>query len=316
MTSIGDTLRREREGRNMSLDQVSRELKISARLLEAIEKENFEALPRGVFAKSFVRQYARLLGLDEDEAANEVQRALTPPATVLQPTGTQTDPKPAPFAEFYVPKMEAWQQVRDDRRFSWSSPLPALALVVVAMLGCSLVYGWWQRSRHPVTTAFASVPHSQQPAAAVPVKTEQLPQPTAAPADTNTAPAEPPSKPADQSITPVTPAISNSAAADSNGAAEGAVKVAVTAEEPVWVSARSDGKYLFSGTLAANETRTVEAANMVLLRLGNAGGVTITLNGKSIGEVGPKGQVRTVQLTSGGFQIVAPKPSAPAEAPI
>jgi len=55
---------------------------------------------------------------------------------------------------------------------------------------------------------------------------------------------------------------------------------------------------------------------MVLLRLGNAGGVSITLNGKPIGEVGPKGQVRTVQLTSGGFQIVAPKPSAPAADPI
>jgi len=50
----------------------------------------------------------------------------------------------------------------------------------------------------------------------------------------------------------------------------------------------------------------------VMLRLGNAGAVTITLNGKPIGEIGPKGQVRTVQLTSGGFQIVAPKPSASA----
>jgi hypothetical protein len=89
------------------------------------------------------------------------------------------------------------------------------------------------------------------------------------------------------------------------------VKVAVTAAETVWILARSDGKFLFSGTLEANETRNVEAESMVVLRLGNAGGVTITLNGKPIGEIGPKGQVRTVQLTSGGFQIVAPKPSAP-----
>ena len=56
----------------------------------------------------------------------------------------------------------------------------------------------------------------------------------------------------------------------------------------------------------------MEANEKVLLRLGNAGGVTITLNGKPIGAVGPKGQVRTVQFTSGGFQIVAaPKPSLP-----
>ena len=61
-----------------------------------------------------------------------------------------------------------------------------------------------------------------------------------------------------------------------------------------------------------NQTRTVDADGTVVLRLGNAGGVAITVNGKPIPVVGPKGQVRTVQLTSGGFQIVAPpKPSAP-----
>ena len=80
----------------------------------------------------------------------------------------------------------------------------------------------------------------------------------------------------------------------------------------MWVLARTDGKYAFSGTLEPNQTRTVDADGTVLLRLGNAGGVTITVNGKPIRVVGPKGQVRTVQLTSGGFQIVAPpKPSAP-----
>ena len=85
-----------------------------------------------------------------------------------------------------------------------------------------------------------------------------------------------------------------------------------TSDEPVWVLARTDGKYAFSGTLEKNQTRTVNADGVVLLRLGNAGGVVITLNGKPIPAIGPKGQVRTVQLTSGGFQIVAPpKPSAP-----
>ena len=83
----------------------------------------------------------------------------------------------------------------------------------------------------------------------------------------------------------------------------------MVADEPVWVLARTDGKYLFSGTLEPNQTRTVEATGEVVLRLGNAGGVSITLNGKPIGAVGPKGQVRTVQFTSGGFQVVAPKPS-------
>jgi hypothetical protein len=91
-----------------------------------------------------------------------------------------------------------------------------------------------------------------------------------------------------------------------------AVRVELTADEPVWVLVRTDGKYLFSGTLGAKESRTFDAANTVLLRLGNAGGVTIALNGKPVGSVGPKGQVRTVQFTSGGFEIVpVAKPPAP-----
>jgi hypothetical protein len=90
------------------------------------------------------------------------------------------------------------------------------------------------------------------------------------------------------------------------------VRVELTADEPVWVLVRNDGKYLFSGTLGARESRTFEATSTVLLRLGNAGGVTVTLNGKPVGPLGPKGQVRTVQFTSGGFEIVAvPKPAEP-----
>jgi hypothetical protein len=96
------------------------------------------------------------------------------------------------------------------------------------------------------------------------------------------------------------------------GAATAPVRVELAADEPVWVLVRSDGKYLFSGTLGANESRTFEGASTVLVQLGNAGGVAITLNGKPVGPVGPRGQVRTVQFTSGGFEIVAvPKPPAP-----
>ena len=76
----------------------------------------------------------------------------------------------------------------------------------------------------------------------------------------------------------------------------------------MWVSAKSDGKVSFTGTMASNESRWVEANDSVLLKLGNAGGLNILLNGKPIGPVGPKGQIRTVQLTSGGFHIVPPEP--------
>jgi hypothetical protein len=82
----------------------------------------------------------------------------------------------------------------------------------------------------------------------------------------------------------------------------------------VWVLVRTDGKYDYSGTMEAHTRRTVDAEKDVVLRLGNAGGVSISLNGKPIGPAGPKGQVRTLQLTSGGFQIVSAIPAAAAAA--
>ena len=65
MTPVGETLRRTRLKRNLQLEEISNELKISTRFLQAIESDQYDKLPGGIFAKSFVRQYARLLGLDE-----------------------------------------------------------------------------------------------------------------------------------------------------------------------------------------------------------------------------------------------------------
>ncbi|HEX3880464.1 MAG TPA: RodZ domain-containing protein [Bryobacteraceae bacterium] len=306
MTSLGDTLRREREKRNLDLEQVSRELKIAPRFLEAIEEERYERLPGGVFAKSFVRQYARLLDIDEEEAATEVQRNLAPtPDPQLSQLASHGSSAPVAFA----PRVGSIET----RNFGSGSWLSALALVVAVMLGCSLVYGWWQRERHPVSAA------SPAPAAQIPVEAANA-QPPQAPLVADATPsANPPQQQADE-VTPPIDSASRSAEAPAPSDAsqtalrpEGAVKVEIkTSNEPVWVLARTDGKYAFSGTLEPNQTRTVDADGIVLLRLGNAGGVAITVNGKQIPSVGPRGQVRTVQLTSGGFQIVAPpKPVSP-----
>jgi cytoskeletal protein RodZ len=303
MTSIGERLRRERQKRNLDLDQVSRELKISTRFLEAIEGENFDRLPGGVFAKSFVRQYARMFDLDEEEAAAQVQRTLTPSPL----PDFAAAPKPgSPQTVEFAPRVDSISS----RPFASGSWLPALALVVAVMLGCSFVYGLWQRDRRQ---ASAPPPHRVVKAqASDPATAPQVPAPpTDAAATTQQSPATAETAPAPP---PQTQAVAAPAALQPPGAApSGAVKVEIaTSDEPVWVLARTDGKYAFSGTLEKNETRTVNADGVVLLRLGNAGGVVITLNGKPIPTVGPKGQVRTVQLTSGGFQIVAPpKPSTP-----
>jgi cytoskeleton protein RodZ len=319
MTAIGETLRRERLKRNLDLEQISHEPKISHKFLEAIEDEQFDKLPRGVFAKSFVRQYARFLGLDEEELAGEVQRAVEPSSSVPHFAGQA--PTPAP-SEIHVPRVEAWENV-SERRFSRSSSLPALALVVVVMLVCSGVYALWQRTRHaapPHEDAATSAAQSSGLPPTAPVASPETTKPQssqAQPPNSNTVDRPADSKPlvpANASVPPAStpPPEPGTQVQVPSSNPRGPVQVAVTADEMVWVLVRTDGKFSFSGTLEAQQTRTFDASENVMLRLGNAGGVTIRLNGQPIGAVGPKGQVRTVQFTSGGFQIVAaPKPSLP-----
>ena len=67
MGNFGDTLRQEREFRGITLDAITRVTKISNRHLVALEEEHFAVLPGGVFNKSMVREYARVVGLDQDE---------------------------------------------------------------------------------------------------------------------------------------------------------------------------------------------------------------------------------------------------------
>jgi cytoskeletal protein RodZ len=65
-TPFGEHLKREREMRGVSLEEVSAATRISTRFLEAIEHEQWDELPGGVFNRGFIRAIARFLGLDED----------------------------------------------------------------------------------------------------------------------------------------------------------------------------------------------------------------------------------------------------------
>jgi cytoskeleton protein RodZ len=61
---LGEFLRRERELRRISLDDVAERTKISRRYLEAIEEERYDRLPGETFVRGFIRSYAQSVGLD------------------------------------------------------------------------------------------------------------------------------------------------------------------------------------------------------------------------------------------------------------
>lgn len=71
MASFGETLRRERELRGISLREIADATKISVRFLQALEADRIEVLPGGLFRKTFVRQYAKHVGLDPERMVAE-----------------------------------------------------------------------------------------------------------------------------------------------------------------------------------------------------------------------------------------------------
>jgi len=291
MSSVGETLRRERQRKELSLEQISRETKISSRMLEAIERDQFDRLPGGVFAKNFVRQYARVLGLDEEELAVEVQKAVQAEPELPGLSSEASEPV------FKVPKVRQWESSGSHS----NSPLPALAMVVAVMLVCSGIYAWWQRSRRPA-------PAAARPLAAASVSKPTAPAPVT-PAAAN-APEAPPKVEISQAAAAKTDAEPKTEESQpANPAAT--LHVSLTADEDTWVRAWADGKTVVLTTLQPNTTRTVDAVDQIRIRTGNAGALQVTCNGKAVGPLGPKGQIRIVEVTPAGVQILSPPKPAP-----
>lgn len=86
MVSLGEELKRERELREISLREISEATKISIRILEAIEKNNFQALPGGIFNRNFLRAYAEFIGLDSENVVRKYHQQFDSSEEHLVPT--------------------------------------------------------------------------------------------------------------------------------------------------------------------------------------------------------------------------------------
>src|SRR6267378_3620935 len=86
--TFGEHLKREREMRGVSLDEISAATRIATRFLTAIEEEQWGLLPGGVFNRGFVRAVARYLGLDEENIVAEYAAAAGDRPTVPVWTGS------------------------------------------------------------------------------------------------------------------------------------------------------------------------------------------------------------------------------------
>jgi cytoskeletal protein RodZ len=99
--NFGERLKREREMREVSLEELTKATRISTRFLLALENEDWEKLPGGVFGHGFIRTIARYLGLDEESLLGEYDLARgdkSPPAVPKPVERIPSPPKWLPVA--------------------------------------------------------------------------------------------------------------------------------------------------------------------------------------------------------------------------
>src|SRR5687767_8249939 len=74
MSNFGANFRKARETAGLPLEKIAAETRITTRFLTAIENEEFELLPGGIFNRGFIRAYAEYLGIDSDQAVADYDR--------------------------------------------------------------------------------------------------------------------------------------------------------------------------------------------------------------------------------------------------
>lgn len=277
--TFGEKLQREREMRGITLEEIAEATKIGTRSLRALEEQDFDKLPGGIFNKGFVRAYSKYLGIDEEQAVADYVEAVNE----AQATGKIARPDVEP------PATEVEQADSDPVRIPWM-PLIAVALLISVGFAARSYY-----STHRLPKLFRRA----TPAEAAKPK----PEPPALPESVPTAPVETGSSQPAAATTPASAAKpkSDSVAADHSAAPEEFV-VKIHAKELAWVQIEADGKVVLSENLAANSDRVVQASKRVVIRTGNAGGIEVSQNNKTLPPLGPKNEVRTLTLTDQGLE--------------
>jgi cytoskeleton protein RodZ len=142
--TFGERLKRERELREVPMEEITMATRIGPRFLEALENEDWDKLPGGVFNRGFVRSIARYLGLDEEAFLAEYDLAHNAHAQLMEQKHA------AQKAENRIPQTPLW--------------VPVVFVLAVLLILAGLIYGgifaWHRYVKHPSASSTSQAPPS------------------------------------------------------------------------------------------------------------------------------------------------------------
>jgi len=274
MATFGETLRRERELRGITLPELSNATKIGMRYLRALENNQFEHLPGGIFNRGFVRAVSRYLRLDENHWVGEYVRAAHEEPEIVARYAP-------PVVKHPAGRMGIW----------------SLA-VLVAAFGVSAYVVHEIRAQRAAEAAQSAELQASLDEEQVAENPTGEPEPTSSPGDSLPAPS------------PATPGPSLSRATISAASPQspfaGELRLQVDVMDDAWLSIRVDGESAFSGTMRPGESRTFRGAAVIELSTGNASAIVLTLNGETLAPLGNPGEVKRITLTAKDLRPATP----------
>lgn len=281
MPALGERFRAAREARGLALSAVSEQIRIRSVYLAAIEDEHWATIGAPVYIRGFLRTYARFLGLDPEEvvATFNAQAQGTP----LAPA-PRDEPAPADVA------------VRGPERAPrTAAPLLWLAGLVAVALVAFVVYQEVTMSQASTAAVASPGPAASAPIAAAPGAVTSTLAATSAAASpgSSTSSASPGAQASGPSPSPLGSGATPGPLATGSASpvlSPGPNSLALVLSAPSWLRVTVDGDVKIMGTFPAGTTKLFHGKT-ALIRVGNAGGVQVIVDGKDLGKLGKSGDV-------------------------
>jgi Uncharacterized protein conserved in bacteria len=274
MESLGERLKRGREEKNISLDDVVQATKINKSTLTAIENDQSEFLPPTVFIRGFIRNYARYVGLDERELLDLYNGSCASKKAHITPEELQVRKK-IKFSALYI------------------------FLILVFVLAILLGYHYFLRNSSENKPSFEPQKKNSSKKAQTPSGNQTSIPKDATPLGAETSP-----------VAGETPALENWSSSASfsseekTGVAEPSAASSPALPLPVhmqakcyattWVGYVIDNGQPSQIFLFPGDEFSWEWQEKIELKLGNAGGIKVTVNGAPLKPLGKSGEVLSV----------------------
>lgn len=284
----GGSLRTARENQGLSIQDIASRLRLSPKQIDAIEADNFAALPEPTIVRGFIRNYAKQLKINAEpllDAYNVIVPIANPHELIVKPSANM--------------KMTSYKKPNTGRNL-------LLGLFALAGLGTWLFYQNYVEKPSPTVPSAGLESVEPLPEAALPAA-ERAPELQASteltlpPADASALPSTevapsaggavatpadagasttvlvPPAAPiiTPSTITPPEPEVSPMPA--------GTAKLEFSANQETWVNVvDASGREIYSKTIYAGSRESIDVKPPVSVTVGNAGATSMSFNGKSV----------------------------------